>query len=390
MVQSTAPALAIGTTPPSWKPRETVAATLSNITDHVGADRILAYDHFGNPGVAFVNNVTDAIHYARRVPGIGWTHVSVGTGFSVDFPSLAFDRYERPFVTFQSGESPGNLFYARFDGSSWASSSLTFGIANALGEHSSLAFDLYGNPVVAHRSPASGGSLRYIVDSDGDFLPDDDEIVTNVANPGLYSSLVIDPLNRPMIAHYASTGGNLQFSIKEPSLGWVTTTVESVNNTGLYPSIDVDPDTGFPAIAYYDGDVGVLRFAAWNGTSWDTDTVDFGLVGQYPSLAFDPSDGNPAIAYFDDFNNDLKLAWHDGTSWQTHTVDAVGDVGYTPSLAFNDYGTGFPSIVYFGETGANDTVFYIEDPPATVPEPSLLVLLGLGLVGLWAVREIRN
>ena len=76
--------------------------------------------------------------------------------------------------------------------------------------------------------------------------------------------------------------------------------------------------------------------------------------GVYPSLAFDPADGNPAIAYCDITNGDLKLAWHDGSTWQTQTVDAVGNVGCTPSLAFNDYGSGFPSIAYF-DNGSGGT-----------------------------------
>ncbi len=87
---------------------------------------------------------------------------------------------------------------------------------------------------------------------------------------------------------------------------------------------------------------------------------------------------NPAIAYFKNTNDDLKLAWHDGVSWQTQTVDAVGNVGHTPSLAFNDFGNGFPSIAYFEEAGpGTDNLYFIEDP-LPVPEPRAVWLLACG------------
>jgi hypothetical protein len=54
-------------------------------------------------------------------------------------------------------------------------------------------------------------------------------------------------------------------------------------------------------------------------------------------------------------------------------------------LAFNDFGTGFPSIAYSDFTYDPDTdiitsqLFFIDDPPAVVPEPATLLLVA------WAV-----
>jgi hypothetical protein len=51
-----------------------------------------------------------------------------------------------------------------------------------------------------------------------------------------------------------------------------------------------------------------LKFARYNGTAWNSTTVDAaGLVGTYTSLAFGP-DGQPAISYYDGTNRDLKFA----------------------------------------------------------------------------------
>ena len=73
------PALAI-TTAPSWLPREIVASGIGDIGDHLGQNRILAYDHHGNPGIAFFDEAGDDLRFARRVPGVGWVHSCVDDG----------------------------------------------------------------------------------------------------------------------------------------------------------------------------------------------------------------------------------------------------------------------------------------------------------------------
>jgi hypothetical protein len=258
--------------------------------------------------------------------------------------------------------------------------------------------------------------------------------VVNEFDEGYYASLAFDPSNRPMIAHYDETNDNLRFSVREAGIGWLTATVDAAGSTGLFPSIAIDPDNGLPAIAYFDDSTDDLRYAAWNGDMWNLTTVDAaGSVGLHPSLAFDPRDdlpanptegSSPAIAYLDATNTNLKLAWFDAVTmlWDPpQTVDAVGDVGFTPSLAFNRAGILDPSIAYF-DNGAAGTghLFFIDDPPITgpggdyngdgvadaadyvawrklyadgpgsggaasggsaIPEPAAIMLLGLALIG---------
>jgi hypothetical protein len=66
-----------------------------------------------------------------------------------------------------------------------------------------------------------------------------------------------------------------------------------------------------------------------------------------------------------------------GASWQTQPVDTPGNVGVTTSLAFNPFGDGFPAIVY----GDNlNNLYFIVDPPASVPEPQTVLMLAVSAI----------
>jgi len=187
------------------------------------------------------------------------------------------------------------------------------------------------------------------------------------------------------VLSYISLSEGLKFAVRDTG-NWLTRTIDDNPLTSEFASsMAIDPDTGYPAIAYTSSSLGIasLKYAQWDGNDWGLTTIDdVGDTGHEPSLAFDPTDGNPAIAYYRDDTTNLKFAWHDGANWQDQVVDAHDDTGRNPSIAFREYGEGLKvaAITYFDEDGK---LWYIEDPPpSSVPEPttaSLMLLTGIAL-----------
>ena len=70
-------------------------------------------------------------------------------------------------------------------------------------------------------------------------------------------------------------------------------------------------------------------------------------MGRDTSLALDAS-GRPHISYLDSTNKDLKYAFYDGSGWQIQTVDSAGEVGEHNSLALD--ASGQPHISYYDGT----------------------------------------
>ena len=370
-------ALAITGTP-SWKPRESLG--MVDYFQQDGGDRMLAFDHHGNPGIAFGDFSDGSLQYARRVDGIGWIDVEIDPNYTSN-PSLAYDRYERPAISYvyPFGGSAA-LRFAHFDGTNW-----NLETADPTDSAwTSLAFDVLGRPAIAY-TDGSNFNLKYVLDTDGDFTFTDETTVdvTTAATSGFIPSLGFDHLNRPMIGYSDGSTGDVSFAIEEPGLGWVTSSVEAHPGGTAVVSLSIDPDTGFPAMAYAGGTPG-LRYAAWNGDDWDITAVDPNLsISARVGMAFDPSDGNPVISYGDFDDNELRFAWNNGSIWQTQVVD-TGANFFQSSVAFNDFGNGFASIAYVSNFSE---LYFIEDPPLAVPESGSLTLVLLTAASALAGRR---
>ena len=120
----------------------------------------------------------------------------------------------------------------------------------------------------------------------------------------------------------------------------------SGNDVGGQASIAIDSH-GRPGVAYFDGTAGDLRFAHFDGASWDVQIVDSrGSVGLYPSLAYD-ADDHAAISYFRKSSGDLRVARETAmpNTWDIAAVDVTEVVGRSTDIQYNE-DTGELAVAY--------------------------------------------
>ncbi|MCD4732615.1 hypothetical protein K8R78_00070, partial [bacterium] len=175
------------------------------------------------------------------------------------------------------------------------------------------------------------------------------EVVDDTAavQVGFYTSMALDSSDYPHISYYAKLDVyDLKYARWDGS-AWQIETVDSEGDVGKHSSLVLD-SSGNPHISYRDNINDDLKYAHWNGSAWQIETVDsVGNVGTYTSLELDSS-GYPHISYCDPDNHDLKYTRWNGSDWQIETVDSTGWVGDFTSLDLDS--SDYPHISYYGNS----------------------------------------
>ncbi|MEO0180284.1 MAG: hypothetical protein ABIM74_00870 [candidate division WOR-3 bacterium] len=172
---------------------------------------------------------------------------------------------------------------------------------------------------------------------------------------GGYVSVDLDSQDRPCISYsYWIDGVNsdLKYAYWNGS-SWQRQTVDTVGNT-LWTSLALN-SLDRPCIAYSDNGYSIIQYAYWNGSAWVLQQVD--ILGICTSLALDSQD-RPHIAYysFGASARDLKYAYWNGSSWQTQKVDTAGSVGLWTSIAIDSQDR--PHISYYDSSAAKRDLKY--------------------------------
>jgi hypothetical protein len=156
-------------------------------------------------------------------------------------------------------------------------------------------------------------------------------------------SLRLDGSNHPHIAY----GSDHLYHTWNDGGSWKTEVVDPAPGVGYAASLAFD-GSGKAGISYYDDFNHSLKLARWSGTAWALQTVDSSpYAGYTSSLAFD-STGKPRIAYIDYDSSQsvyhIKYAAWNGTTWNIFPViDNAGEASL--SLALDQ--SGQPHISYW-------------------------------------------
>jgi len=279
--------------------------------------------------------------------------------------SMALDSSDRPCAAYHYFASK-SLNYMHYNGSGWDQETVDAG--REIGQYASLTLDTSDNPHVSYYAMDTP-NLYYARKSGSTWSA---EQVDSAGDTGGYSSIKMLPTGYPAMSYckfkftWSDTeyhmGADLKYAYKDAG-GWHPSTVQS--DVGLYTSLAIQG--GQPRISYADMVYKAqnLRYAQWNGSSWEfaipdpgsapvDPSPDWHVDGHWTSLAFDGS-GNPHISYMEhwqDFGSTpaedvllrrLKHAWRSGGTWYTEIVDD-GQMGKFSSIAINS--SGYPCIAY--------------------------------------------
>jgi uncharacterized delta-60 repeat protein len=278
-----------------------------------------------------------AIDATGELGNIVWTHASAGvdlnyTGaaaLSADGEILYAGTFS-PNASIEVGKiDPGNVHDPRPD--------------NFIGgENNSIAEDSAGGLHLAYYD-ALAKDLKYAYrDPQGIWSPA--VVVDSAAYSGQYVSMALRSDNVPAIAYYCGSTGDLKYATTTNGIAWTTQTVESAGTIGLYASMQFSA-VGQPGIVYYNKTLGDLRFALFDGTAWQFRTIDSkGDVGRSCSLAIDPASNRFRAAYVDSSTGEVRYASRTKSGrWLMETVTQPGRPDFV-SIASDPYTT---SVSYY-------------------------------------------
>ena len=201
----------------------------------------------------------------------------------------------------------------------------------------------------SHIVYSMGGQLRYA------YFNGSSWIIQNVTTYGAYASISLDSKDNPHVCYFDS-------GLKYASFDGSSWKIQTIDNNATYTkcqaSISVDSNDN-PHIAYSAGltsQIQSLKYAYFNGTSWNIETVDG--EGYYVSMALD-SYNYPHVSYRN--GTIVKYAHFNGTSWSVEVIDNANPAKsglefWRTSLALNS--RNIPHILYKYEEGARLVYYY--------------------------------
>lgn len=319
----------------------------------VGGDNAIALDSTGRPHVSYNDSGPGIEPYRLKHAvrdGGGWITETLESGGFIGNNVLAIDNVDHLHVVYQTAETEDHLKYAYWNGASWQTETL-FSQDGAM-DGLSLALDANQRPHFSYYHGVNGTrELRYVVWNGATWQNEVADANLEGTNWMEATSLALDAQGKPHIAYYLQDLTLLRYAHKSGAT-WQTGNIDQGGVTGVYASLALD-GADHPHIAYYEDRAEDLLYAAWDGAQWQITTVDTegseandGSV----SLALD-ANGNPHISYRDDTDvlalepHGLKYAHWNGTTWQTQFVDQEGRAGRGSAIIID--GDGYPHISYY-------------------------------------------
>jgi len=288
--------------------------------------------------------------------GSKWIFEIVDSGGDVgDRCSLALDSKDNPHICYYD-KTNGDLNYVYWNGSKWIFEIVDSG--GDAGDYCSLALDSKDNPHICYYDNIKLYGLQYAYRE-----KNDSEWITQTIDSGWgvgYDiSIAIDSQDKPHVSFYDHYYYNksIRYAYQNEFLRWIFQGVDS-EGVGHGTSLALDSNNN-PHMSYQDTINLDLKYAHTSGGKGFSEIVDSdGEIGLTTSLALDSKD-NPHISYYlFSKDKDLKYAYWNGKTWDIQTVGS----GINPSIVIDAYDS--PHIGYI-----KDGLIYYASPIMSISAP---------------------
>jgi hypothetical protein len=336
----------------------------------------LRMDSFGNAHASYYNEPLHELKYAfwdhrlRR-----WFIMTLDEHCS-GFTSLALDSQQRPHISYIE-YGTGRLKYAHFDGRSWKSETIPIA-GKQIDYFTSIALASDDRPIISYYEYLNTAASENVLH------------LRTVKFTGAYWELsTVDGHSGSGKFNAIAMGhdGNLQVAyanVKDESASlryarwngnsWDSEILEGKDHPQASYSVNlVLSRDDVPYITYIDAAKRLIRYATIQDRHWQFETVDAVADGAFPDrngIALD-IEGSPYISYYDAGKGILKVAHREGSKWVAEIVEATFS-GYTPSIQVAD---GEIVITYF-DTATNSFKCARRALPVSTGEARSLSRLG--------------
>jgi hypothetical protein len=286
----------------------------------------------------------------------GWNRVTLDEGeegWAGGYSSLEFDSQGYPHISYLEWlehypyDGVFVLKYIRWTGEEWVEE-LRYTGEYGVGVWSNLELDSNDLPHIAYAVLTDDPYNWHLGYSYYDGAQWHHEVVDDREVMGGPLSLKLDSQGHPHIA-YTEYYGGLWYAYHDGE-GWSYQHLDEHPNMYVaYPSMDLDRND-YPHISYccQSSDSGHLLYVYWDGSRWVyegvgptcwTDNTSLELdSSDHPHIAFSNNAGSPGLYFY------LRYAHYDGSGWEYETVDDDGLTGQHISLALDSRDN--PSISY--------------------------------------------